>query len=240
MLKLGVRAVKHSAAHRLAAHALLESLPAPPERVDNRNGIASWGMMLNDQLGCCTIAGLGHSAQVATLGAGAEVTVPDAVILSDYERFCGYVNGDPSTDQGGVELDVLADARAQGFGGEELLGYVSPDPANVDHVKKAIAWFRSVYVGAALPLSAQKQGGVWTVVAGQQGVAGGWGGHCMVAPAYTPELCPWITWGANQDADWGWFARYVEEVHVLLWKSQLAQFPAATQAQVLGMLEALQ
>jgi len=87
-----------------------------------------WGMMLNDRLGCCTIAAIGHAVQTWTANAlGRELTVPDSSILEYYEKWDGYDPADPATDQGGVEIDVLNDWRQQGFGGVSLDAYVAID-----------------------------------------------------------------------------------------------------------------
>jgi hypothetical protein len=196
-------------------------------------------MMSNDQLGDCTIAGIGHSIQVASLNTGAEITPADSQIVAGYEKYCGYVPGDDSTDQGGIEMDVLDGIKRDGFAGMKLLGYVSPDPKNIDHVKKAIAYFGAVYVGAELPLAAQNQG-VWDVADGKSGQPGGWGGHCMVSPKYDAKLAPFITWGVNQAATWAWWLKYVDECHVLLWDGWLKRFPASTQDTVLSMLQVLE
>ncbi len=98
---------------------------APPSSCDYTRGIKGWGMMLNDKLGCCTIAAVGHAVQIWTANASKEITVPDSTILSYYERWDGYNPQDASTDRGGVELDVLNDWRQQGFSGHSLDAYVS-------------------------------------------------------------------------------------------------------------------
>src|SRR5271154_1969432 len=98
-------------------------LPEAPPEVDYTGGITSWGMMLNDTLGDCTIAACGHAEQVWSRARDGEDTLPDAAILQKYEQWCGYVDGDPSTDQGGVEIDVLNDWHAGGFWRHDLAGY---------------------------------------------------------------------------------------------------------------------
>ena len=80
---------------------LTGALPAAPARVDYTHGITDWGMMLNDQLGCCTIAAVGHAVQTWTANAmGRELTVPDSAILEHYEKWDGYNPADPSTRPG--------------------------------------------------------------------------------------------------------------------------------------------
>jgi hypothetical protein len=66
-LQLGRSGIRHDLRRRTAAHKMLASLPPPPAAVDNTCGVTAWGMMSNDQLGDCTIAGIGHSIQVASL-----------------------------------------------------------------------------------------------------------------------------------------------------------------------------
>lgn len=240
-VRLGRKGVKHVAARRLLAHDLFAHLPHPPLRIDHTNGHVDWGMMENDVLGLCTCAGLAHSLQLATLATGGIETPPDAVVVQAYRDFCGYDPADPTTDQGGFESDVLSDVQRMTFAGHKLLGWASPDPRNLDQVRKAVAYFNSVYIGAAMPLSAQVNGPahVWKVVDGKDGIAGGWGGHCMVAGHYSPLGMEFITWGTNQPATWEWYLAYVDEVHVLLWDCQLKMFPAAQQGTILKMLQSL-
>ena len=119
-LKLGKRPRRHDVRTLMMARYLTGALPAAPARVDYTHGIADWGMMLNDQLGCCTIAAVGHAVQTWTANAiGRELTVPDSAILATYEKWDGYNPTDPSTDLGGVELDVLKAWRQQGFDGAD-------------------------------------------------------------------------------------------------------------------------
>ena len=232
--KLGRSAVKLSPRHRRMSASLLDLLPPPPALVDNTKGVLNFGMMLNDNLGDCTIAGLGHSIQIASLATGILDTPPDSTILAGYENLCGYDPNNPSTDQGGVETDILSSIQTSGFSDRKLLGWVSPDPSNIDHLKKAIFYFKSLYTGVELPLSAQNAG-LWDVVDGPNGVAGGWGGHCMVLPKYD-ENFTFITWGALQEVTPAWLAAYLDEAHVLLWDDMISLFPQDTQDQIMQML----
>lgn len=237
-MKLGRRAVVHCAERKMLGHRVMELLPAAPDSVDNTMGITRFGQMMNDSLGDCTCAGLGHSIQVATANTGAEETPADAIVLSAYEKYCGYVPGNPSTDQGGIEDDVLSGVQRDGFAGHKLLGRVSLDARNIEHVKRAIAYFGSIYIGAELPTSSQRSG-VWDVVSGPEGVAGSWGGHCMVGPKYDRFLVDWITWGMLQSSTWAWTQAYMDECHVLLWDCWMKKFPLATQQSVMQLLNSL-
>jgi hypothetical protein len=126
-MHLGKRPKRHDPRTLKLARYMTGTLPPAPSQVDYAHGIADWGMMLNDKLGCCTIAAVGHAVQTWTANAGKELTVPDSTILACYEKWDGYNPADPMTDQGGVELNVLNDWRQEAFNGHSLDAYVSID-----------------------------------------------------------------------------------------------------------------
>lgn len=248
MYKLGRSSVIHDPQRRMLATTLLESLPKPPRAVDNRLGVTDWGMMANgpsphnppeipEGVGDCTIVGLAHNQQVLTLDGGRIERPTTAQVVAEYSRSTGYILGDPSTDLGGNELKILTGIEARkdaSIFGQKLLGFVSPDPKNLDHVRKAIAYFRCLYLGGMIPASVNGQT-VWTPVLGSPIE----GGHCYVAAAYSEAQMPIITWGMNQPVDWDWHLAYTDEAHVLVWESTLKLFPASTQQTILNMLQAI-
>lgn len=221
-MRLGRKAVKTDSRTLALAKYLKPSLPPPPPAKDWTNGHANWGMMLNDQLGDCTIAGVGHAIQVWTVNNGGIVTVPDKVIESFYERWDGYVPGDPSTDNGGVELDVLADWRKTPVAGHTLLAFADPKVADLAEIRHAITLFGGVYIGLSLPVTAQKQD-VWDVVKGGGANAkkGSWGGHCVFVPKYDQTTFTCITWGQLKQMTVAFWNEYCDEAHALLGKNWL-------------------
>lgn len=205
----------------LRLHSYIPKGYVAPPFADNTLGITSWGMMMNDTLGDCTIAACGHAEQVFTLG---KTTVSDNVVLNAYENWCGYNPADPSTDQGGVELDVLNEWIKDKLDGHVLNGYVQPQPQNFAHIMHSIAEFGGVYIGFQVPQSAVDQysaGKVWDVVADDGGIVGG---HAVFCPAYhtldpfvnrrTTINC--ITWGGIQKMTIDFWDRYTDESHTLL------------------------
>jgi len=114
-MKLGRKAIKTDTRTLALGDYLTPSLPPPPLAADWTKGIATWGMMLNNKLGCCTIAGAAHAVQVWSANTGNMVTVPDATVESYYQQWDGYVPGNANTDSGGVELDVLRCANPLPF-----------------------------------------------------------------------------------------------------------------------------
>ncbi len=194
-----------------------DQLPAAPAAVDWTQGMTSFGSLLNDSLGDCTIAGVGHAIQIFTANTGSEAAVTDAEALQYYEEWDGYNPAIPGTDQGGIELDVLKKWRAQGFAGHTLDAFADVAPTHTANVCQGIALFGGVYIGIAMPLSAQEQiGSVWDVSDGVEGEPGSWGGHCVFVPAYDADGLTCITWGSLQRMTWNFWRKYVDEVHTLI------------------------
>lgn len=216
-MKLGRRAIKTDSRTLKMARYLSPTLPPAPPAKDWTRGITSWSYMLNNTLGDCTIAGIGHAIQVWSANNGAEITIPDSVILRYYETWDGYNPADPSTDQGGIEIDVLRNWQKSGFDQHKLLAFADPVYSNLDEIRQAINLFGGVYIGLNLPNTAQTQE-VWDVVpgGGPNAAAGSWGGHCVFVPAYDPSGFTCITWGAPKIMTNAFWQAYVDEAHALL------------------------
>src|ERR1700739_957003 len=195
------------------------TLPTLPSYVNWTKGFQiNWDVFLNDQLGCCTISACGHAIQTWSLNQGRMITVPESAILAGYEQACGYDPADPSTDQGGVEIDVLNFFRKTGIGGHTILAYADPDPGNIAHIKQAIYFFGGVYIGFSVPQSALDQfdaGQPWTPVQNDGGIVGG---HAVFVQGYYDDGLVLDTWGKSQMMSWAFWSdpRYVDESHALL------------------------
>jgi len=242
-MRLGRKAIKTDSRTLMLADYLTPTIPPPPASADWTNGITGWGMMLNDQLGDCTIAGAAHAVQVWTANGGGIVTVPDATIETVYEQWDGYVPGDPGTDNGGVELDVLNDWQKQGFAGHALVAFADPKPASLVEIHQSIALFGGVYIGLALPLTAQTQD-VWDVVPGRgaNSKKGSWGGHCVYVPKYDENGFTCITWGQLKTMTVAFWKKYCDEAHTLLgqdWLTAKGSPPGFDQAQLMADLHAI-
>ena len=225
--KLGRRFIRYDGRSlRLARYT--RQLPPPPVAVDWTKGITNWGMMLNgadpsnppdlpDGLGDCTIAGCAHAIQVWTANTGTMVTIPDKDILAAYQTVDGYDPSDPSTDQGGVELDVLKAWRKNGFAGHSLAAFADPPPVNLREIRQAISLFGGVYIGLSMPLTANDQD-VWDVGALDDPNAqpGSWGGHAVFVPKYDANSFTCITWGGLKKMTLGFWFQCCDEAHALL------------------------
>jgi hypothetical protein len=216
-VKLGKKPAKIDARTLQFDVYLAPDINPTPLAVNWYKGVTSFGMMANDTLGDCTIASKGHDLQVASLNSKGEITLTEAQAIQYYSLWDGYVPGDPSTDQGGVIIDVLNDWRQQKLINHSLLGYSALTPTNQESVCKAVELFGVVDVGLQLPLSAQAQtGGVWDVASGPNGEAGSWGGHNVTMGAYNETGPIFITWGALQQATWAFLSSYSDELYALL------------------------
>ena len=111
----------HYSSLRLARRMMGVPLPSIPLSINYGKGMpADIGMMLNGPtpgddsalvLSNCTVAGGHHAKQVWKYNTGG-ILIPDTAnennaIIADYSDATGYKLGDPATDQGGIEQEVL-------------------------------------------------------------------------------------------------------------------------------------
>jgi len=217
-LKLGKKPAHHDPRTLQMAN-YLQLPPIPPAQDWTAKAASNWGMMLNDKLGDCTCAAVGHIIQAWSANVGpTEIVLPDQTILKAYEAVGGYNPNDPSTDQGAVELNVLKYWRKTGVGGYKIDAFVALEPKNHQHVQAAVDLFGGAYIGLALPVSAQKQA-VWSVPPGGpqgSGAPGSWGGHAVVIEAYDPQGLTCITWGKKKRMTWAFWDAYCDEAYATL------------------------
>jgi hypothetical protein len=218
LLKLGrpLRPVQDPRTLRFAAY-LKRSLPAAPLKIDYGSKVKDFGMLANDQVGDCTCAGILHMIMLWASQFGHERHFTDEDAIALYSRLCGYVPGHPETDQGGVEIEILKAWRKSPIAGTEILAFASVDPRNWEHVKLAHWLGGSLYMGIALPLSAQDE----TIWQSTQDVPGGWGGHCTITSAYAEKggfgcarYLECVTWGERKKMTPAWVAKYCDELWV--------------------------
>jgi hypothetical protein len=116
-----------------------------------------------------------------------------------------------------VELDVLNAWRRNGLVGHQLAAFADPHPSNLEEVRQAISLFGGVYIGLALPITAQSQD-IWDVGSPDDPDAepGSWGGHCVYVPKYDAYGFTCITWGAPKQMTLDFWNEYCDEAHALL------------------------
>ena len=226
-MKLGRKAVKTDSRTLQLGDYLSPALPPPPPVVDWTKGKTEWGMMLNgpndgrfapkEGLGDCTIAGAAHAVQVWSLAnVGLELTVADKDILKAYEQWDGYNPHDPSTDQGGIELDVLNRWKKSSLAGHALLAFADVKVSNIQEAKQAISLFGGLYIGMQVPnfvMQDPQPSKVWDVVADDGGIDGG---HCVFVTGYDAGTFSFISWGQVYKMTTRYWLKYVDEGHTLL------------------------
>lgn len=194
-------------------------LAPPPQQVDWLSIVEDWPMYANDEIGDCTVASAGHMIHTWTKNADLLDIPTEPEIVHDYSAITGY---DPSTgenDNGAYMLDVLNFWRRRGIAEHKIIAYAAVDPTDEDEVCQAVNLFGGIYVGAAMPLSAQYQTHnrrKWTVAYGPNGEPYSWGGHAFHIGQYDKSGLTCITWGDTQQMTWPWWTRYVDEAYAIV------------------------
>jgi len=184
-------------------------LPTPPPSIDySLKAKTCLGLLfLNDVLGCCVIAGGYHDVGLWTGNAtGLAFCATDADIKADYGAIGGYVDGDPSTDNGCDEQTALAYWTQTGFrNGTKLGAYVGVDATNRLEVMTAVFCFETVFLGIELPVAWPIATGVTWDVAGPADPSRG---HCVVVVGYNDVGVIVSTWGGLNVITWAALAMY--------------------------------
>jgi hypothetical protein len=218
-MKLGKLAPRHDPRTlHLSDYLQPEALPPIPNQGDWSKKVTTWNMLANDHIGCCTISSAGHMEETWSANASTEIVPSDADIIKAYSAVTGY---DPTTgtnDNGAYCLDVLNYWRHVGVAGRKIDAFAALEPHNHSHIKASIFLFGGVYVGLALPISAQTQR-VWSVPSGGphgRGAPGSWGGHCVNCVSFSEHDITVVTWGALKKMTWSFWGQYVDESFAVL------------------------
>jgi hypothetical protein len=218
-VKLGKKAAKYDKRTlHLADYLKLETLPTIPDSVDWSSKVKQWGLFANDRLGDCTAAGCAHMLEIWSANATTEIVPTDNDVITMYSAVSGYNPQTGDDDNGAVEIDVLNYWRKTGVAGHQIDAYAALEPKNHFHVQASVYLFGGVYLGLALPLSAQNQS-IWSVpswgVTGN-GEPGSWGGHCVNVVSVDNNYITVVTWGTLQKMSWQFFESYCDEAYAVL------------------------
>ena len=198
------------------------ALPPIPSVFDLSYDVTKWPMYGNDDLGDCTCAAAGHMIQAWTAAKGAIQTPPTNLVEKTY-----WETGDPPsatgtaggpTDTGRVEADVLSYWRKNGIGihHHKITAYTQISPGSTAHAQAGAYLFGGLYLGIALPITAQQQS-EWDYVANTpDNDPGSWGGHAVNVVGYDHDTVTIVTWGATLKMTWAFWQHYVDECWVLI------------------------
>lgn len=198
-------------------------LPDVPAAFGHANliGKRAWGMLGNDEYSDCTIAGPMHAVMLWKAIAKSPVGFSNADALDDYSAACGYISGDPATDQGGDMVSVASYWRQTGMrdvraNRHKITAYLEINPANLAHLDLGCYMFDAVGLGVELPQSAEQQfinGEPWHVVDNDPVEGGHYIPYVQKIAGNVRQV---VTWGTLQDVEESWLQKYLREVVLYL------------------------
>jgi hypothetical protein len=187
---------------------LMRSLPPPPATCDySANAAKALSQLyLNNTLGDCVIAGIGHVVGVLTGGAGNQFVYSSEQIVQLYSAIGGYVPGKPNTDNGCDEQTALNYWQHNGApqGSHQIAGWIAVNGADPVEYRTALWLFENLYFGIELPdqwvnPEPHASGFTWDAA----GPPDPNNGHCVVGVGYTAKgvkICSWRMLGTLTDA----------------------------------------
>ncbi len=195
-------------------------LPLLPPVFGHQTLIMSWGMLGNDTVGNCVIAGADHETLLWCQEGGNPVSFTDVNAINDYSAITGYDPNDPNSDQGTDVRAALKYRQKTGMmdsaGKRHKIGaYLQLDQTNLNEVLMAAYLFSTVGIGINFPSSAMDQfshGEPWTVVKDSEIE----GGHYVPILGYDAQYLYCVTWGQIQKMDIEFFKTYCEEAWAIL------------------------
>lgn len=185
-----------------------------PAISDSWKKIQYWPMLMNDQIGNCTIASAGHIIEYWNyVGNLFLPTMTDLEAEVIYSIIGKYVSGNPSTDNGCVELDVLNYFQSHGVMAASkivsLTKFLSVPRTDLQQIKSSIYHLGNCYLGYNLPSNAASQTDLWSVDPNAQIE----GGHAIPAVGYddTQNLLYVVSWGTIVPVTYDFHVKYCEE-----------------------------
>jgi hypothetical protein len=193
-------------------------LPSPPPLpIDASEGVGTWPMYLNDRLGDCACAAPAHMEEVFSKAVGSPRMLSDDDVLALYE-LQGYVPGNPATDQGSSMGNVLLNWRQGDWKASQIYAFCEIDVQNEQHLQLGLWLFRGLYIGVAMPITAQGQS-VWDVVPDMPGrnEPGSWGGHAInIVSINADGSREFISWGQRMKMTKAFWDFYVDEAYCVV------------------------
>jgi hypothetical protein len=205
----------------------VSEVPLPP--VPDRFGFTRlssgrpWGMLGNDTVGDCVIAGACHSLMLQAERAGKIINFTDASAIQTYSDATGYDPNDPSTDQGTdmvafgdfwKNTGILDDSGNR----HKIVEWIALDTITLPELREALWVFKAVMLGMQFPQSAMDQfnnNEVWS-----SPISSIEGGHCiMQASRYTWDNI--VTWNQPHAATEDFLLRTLDEAFIPITQEML-------------------
>lgn len=159
-----------------------------------------WGMLGNDTVGDCVIAGSFHQLMTWIAAAADPTTFTDAQAIADYSAITGYVPGDESTDNGTDPMELIKTWKTTGIAGGHKID-ASAIIDTWDHARISIDINAGVLLCLNFPLG-WEDAKTWDVSTAGTHIAGG---HLVYGVAQDSGALQIITWGEQRTlAKDGW------------------------------------
>jgi|ERR1700722_3799357 len=177
-----------------------------------------YGVMLNDSLGDCTCAAVGHAIQIWTKYNFDYYTAPDGDILTAYKAVSGY-NGNEDTDNGADMLTVASYWKNTGVSGHKILGYA--EIKTIQEIKAAVYLFGLANIGFDVPNYLEDlfddNTQIWDVAKEGQDVSIA-GGHDVIIIKFddVKKLFWFVSWGEIYCMTYAFFTQYTTEAYANL------------------------
>lgn len=191
-----------------------------------------WGMLGNDDWGCCEWAEAAHSVMALTSLTGHTAAFDVNGVLGDYAACTGFdINagppGDNPTDQGTDMHQSMKYRRKVGIvdahGKRHQIGaYLSLEPGNWTQALEALHVFENLSIGIEFPDYAMDQfnrGKPWTVVSGAPAPTEGHAIDIVGRPKSRSFYV--VTWGQVQEMTNTFYSKYCDEAYVFVSKEDL-------------------
>ncbi len=210
--KTGLLPSPEPPALQLRTYLLPQHLPAVPAVFGHQNAYPwnAWGMLANDKVGDCAVAGAMHCCMLWNKTHGRDIFFTDRDARGDYYTITG------GEDTG---MDMVTAARFwrnSGFRDSQanrhkIAAYMAVDPKNLEHVYTAAYLFDAVGLGVKITSGAESQffyGHPWANVPGDK----------VIAYHYVPLIgrvangnAIVVTWGRAQEVEQSWLGANLQE-----------------------------
>ena len=202
-------------------------LPPHPPTFGHENSVPSnaWGMLGNDTVGDCAVAGPMHQIVEWTTAAKKPVSFTTANAIGAYSAISGYTPSNPNTDVGCQLRDVLKYWQKTGFKDtkgnlHKIAAYLQIPISQLANIEEAIYLFGSVTAGLMVPKSMMDQfnAGQPLTVVQHSPIEGG---HCMPLIGLESAWIPASTWGSIAKVTVPFFKKYYDEVWAVISQDEL-------------------
>lgn len=197
---------------KLSTYADFSALPSIPKDFGHEENMpVPWGMLGNDNYGCCTVAGGAHESMLWSNMARKPLAFKTADVLRDFQAITGQP---PSADVGADMQQAAAYRQRTGLLGADgqrhkIAAYLEIRPGNLTELYAAMYLFGAVGIGIQFPDTAMDQFNshqAWHIVSGSKIEAG----HYIPGVALRSNIVV-VTWGRFQAMRPSFFAAYCDE-----------------------------